>query len=148
MIDEIAKDPSLPRVTGSIEGGGGNDVREFNMAQRAYYGDKGLAVIQKIYQLQNTAWLAARDLLKGGGQITDYESRKAEGAMSRLERAQGTTEYKAALQDLRDAITDGVAKLKAAGQITNPAGNSGSQGGEGQAAPSFEDALSKYGVAP
>lgn len=113
LIDEIAKDPALPGVTGSLEGGGGNNVDEFSMGRRAYYGDAGLAVVQKIAQLQGNAWLGARALLKGGGAITDYESKKAEGAMARLSRAQGDAEFQAALKDLKDAIRDGMAKLGA-----------------------------------
>lgn len=135
LIDEIAKDPALPGVTGSLEGGGGNNVDEFSATRRAYYGDAGLSVIQKIAQLQGNAWLGARALLKGGGAITDYESRKAEAAMARLSRAQGDKEFQAALMDLKTAIQDGLAKLEGAG--------SGSPQG---AAPSFEDAMSKYGA--
>ena len=115
LIDEIAQDPALPGVTGSWEGGGGNNVDEFSGTRRAYYGDAGLAVIQKIAQLQGNAWLGARALLKGGGAITDYESRKAEAAMARLSRAQGDKEYLAALNDLKSAIQDGMAKLQGAG---------------------------------
>lgn len=141
LIDDIARDPSLAKVTGPIEGGGGNNVDEFGIAKRMYYGGEGLATIQKIAQLQNTAWLAARDMLKGGGAITDYESKKAEGAMARLSRAQGDAEFKAALQDLRDAITEGAAKLKAANAL--PGAGSGSP----QTAPaSVEDDLAKYGA--
>lgn len=125
MIDEIAKSPALPKVLGPIEGGGGNDVDALGLGARAWYGGDGLGVIQKIAQLQNTAWLAARDMLKGGGAITDYESKKAEGAMARLSRAQGEDEFKAALKELRDAITEGAAKLKAAG-VAVPASGSGS----------------------
>ncbi len=126
-IDEIMNDPALPGVTGSIEGGGGNDVDQFGIGKRMYYGDAGLGVIQKISQLQNTAWLAARDMLKGGGAITDFESKKAEGAMTRLSRAQGDEEFKAALQDLRDAITEGERKLREAGALPTTASGSGSQ---------------------
>lgn len=120
LIDEIAKDPALPGVTGSWEGGGGNNVDEFSGTRRAYYGDAGLAVIQKIAQLQGNAWLGARALLKGGGAITDYESRKAEAAMARLSRAQGDKEYLAALNDLKTAIQDGMAKLQGAGSGSPP----------------------------
>lgn len=126
LIDEILNDPALPRVTGPIQGGGGNDVDDFGIGRRTYYGDDGLAVVQKINQLQSRAWLAARAMLKGGGPITDYESRKAEAAVARLSRAQGDAEFKAALKDLRDAITEGMAKLESAngggsGQVASPA---------------------------
>ena len=120
LIDEIAKDPALPGVTGSWEGGGGNNVDEFSGTRRAYYGDAGLSVIQKIAQLQGNAWLGARALLKGGGAITDYESRKAEAAMARLSRAQGDKEFQAALTDLKTAIQDGMAKLEGAGSGSQP----------------------------
>jgi len=141
LIDDIAKDPALSGVTGPLEGGGGNAVDEFGTAKRMYYGGEGLAVIQKIAQLQNTAWLAARDMLKGGGGITDYESKKAEGAMARLSRAQGDAEFKAALTELRDAITEGAAKLKAAGVA--PVSGSGSPPADPAAAPakSLDDLL-------
>lgn len=120
LIDEIANDPALPGVTGSLEGGGGNNVDDFSMMRRAYYGDAGLSVIQKIAQLQGNAWLGARALLKGGGAITDYESKKAEGAMARLSRAQGDAEFKAALKDLQDALREGMAKLNGEGGSGSP----------------------------
>jgi len=121
-IDAISKDPALNKVVGPLEGGGGNNIDDLGLAQRAYYGGDGLALIEKIGQLQNTTWLAARQMLKGGGAITDYESRKAEGAMARLSRAKSEPEFKAALKDLRDAVTEGRAKLDAAkGQTTTAA---------------------------
>ena len=66
LIDEIAKTSPSRRDREPDEGGGGNNVDEFGFGRRAYYGDKGLAVIQKIAQLQGNAWLGARALLKGG----------------------------------------------------------------------------------
>jgi hypothetical protein len=121
LIDDIMEDPALPKVTGSWMGGGGNNVDEFGTARAMAYGDDGLAVVQKIAQLQNTAWLAARDMLKGGGAITDYESKKAEGAMARLSRRQGDKEFAAALKDLKDAITEGARKLKEANALPSGA---------------------------
>ena len=113
-IDAIMNDPSLPKITGPIEGGGGNLVDDLNLAQRVYYGSDGLALIEKVGKLQGTTWLAARQFLKGGGPITDYESRKAESAISRLSRVKDDKEFKAALKDLRDAVTSGAEKLRVA----------------------------------
>mgnify|MGYP003440861285 CR=1 FL=1 len=113
-IDAIYNDPALPKITGTIEGGGGNDVDQFGIARRLYYGEDGLALIQRVKQLQDTVFMSAREMLKGGGQITDFEGRKAEAAMARMSRAQGEKEFKEALKDLRDAITAGQAKLQAA----------------------------------
>lgn len=120
MISNIANDPALPGVTGPVEGGGGNNVDEFGVLQRMYYGDAGLGVIQKIAQLQGNAWLGARALLKGGGAITDYESKKAESAMARLSRAQGDAEFQAALKDLEDALREGIKKLEGSAQPVAP----------------------------
>ena len=113
-IDAIYNDPALPKITGTIEGGGGNDVDQFGITRRLYYGEDGLALIQRVKQLQDTVFMSAREMLKGGGAITDYEGKKAEAAMARMSRAQGEKEFKEALKDLRDAITAGQAKLQAA----------------------------------
>jgi hypothetical protein len=110
-IDDIMKDPALNKVVGPVEGQGGNNVDDLGTTRSMYYGKDGLALIQKIAQLQSTTWLSARQMLKGGGAITDYESRKAEAAMARLSRVQGEDEFKAALKDLRDAIEAGQKKL-------------------------------------
>lgn len=116
-IDDIMKDPNLGRITGPIMGGGGNDVNQLNIGQRMYYGSGGLSLVEKINQLQSTTWLAARGMLKGGGAITDYESQKAEAAMARLSRVKNEADFKAALKDLRDAVTTGQEKLIAAGKL-------------------------------
>ena len=145
MIDSIAADPNLDRVVGPVEGGGGNNIDDLGTVARAYYGGEGTALIERIGQLQSNAWLSARAMLKGGGAITDYESRKAEAAVARLSRAKSEKEFRQALKDLRDAITDGEAKLR--GGSTAPAADSNSQ--PAPAAPpagatTFEDAWSKY----
>lgn len=119
-IDEIMNDPALAKVTGTIEGGGGNSIDDMSTARRVYYGEDGTALIQKIGQLQNTTFLAARQMLKGGGAITDFESKKAEAAMARLSRATGEAEFKQALTDLKDAISEGERKLKEAGKVSSP----------------------------
>lgn len=117
QIDAIYDDPALERVTGPVAGQGGNDVEQIGMVRSIYYGGKGVALVEKIGQLQGGTWLAARQMLKGGGAITDYESRKAEAAMARLSRVKSDDEFKAALTDLKDAITEGRAKLQAAGKL-------------------------------
>ncbi len=114
MIDEIASNPALDRVVGPLEGGGGNNVDDLGAASRLYYGGEGLGLIERIGQLQSNAWLSARQMLKGGGAITDYESRKAEAAVARLSRAKSEEEFRTALKDLRDAIVEGQAKIDAA----------------------------------
>lgn len=119
LISDILKtdDRTMDRITGSVMGGGGNNVDELPALQRLYYGEDGLAVIEKLGQLGSQAWFAARDMLKGGGQITDYESKKAEAAVARLSRTKDPAELKAALQELLDAINAGEEKLRKAGRL-------------------------------
>lgn len=117
LIDAIINSPALDRVTGAIVGGGGNNVDELPFYARAYYGHEGVDTIEKIGQLQSQTWMAARAMLKGGGAITDYESRKAEAAVARLSRTKDSKELRAALTELRDAITEGRKKLEAAGMM-------------------------------
>lgn len=120
LISDLLKtdDKVMSRITGSIAGGGGNNVDELPAYQRAYYGEQGLATIEKLGQLGSQAWFAARDMLKGGGQITDYESRKAEAAVARLSRTKDPKELKSALQELLDAINAGQKKLQDAGKMS------------------------------
>jgi len=138
MIDQIATDPNLPNVVGrtALVVGGGNKISDMNLTQRLAYGQEGLGLIERIGQLQSNAWLSARQMLKGGGAITDYESQKAEAAVARLERPKSEEEFKQALKDLRDAIVEGEAKLRAqqGGTSVSP------QGG-----PSDDDLLRMYG---
>lgn len=117
QIDDIAGDQSLGRITGPVAGQGGNDVEQIGTPRAIYYGGAGVALVEKIGQLQGGTWLAARQMLKGGGAITDYESQKAESAMARLSRVKSEEEFRAALTDLKDAITEGRAKLQAAGKL-------------------------------
>jgi hypothetical protein len=145
-IDAILNDPALPRVVGPVQGGGGNNIDDLGVMQRAYYGKDGLALIERIGQLQSKTWLDARALLKGGGAITDYESRKAENAMSRLSRAKGEEEFKAALVELKDAITTGLAKLQAAQPAAGGQGSQPAPASTPDAPVTFEDAFGRYGT--
>ena len=64
-------------------------------------------------QLQGTAFLEAYNMLRGGGQITEVEGKKAEAAMARLRTAQSEADYRAALMDFRNAVETGISKLEA-----------------------------------
>lgn len=66
----------------------------------------------RLDQLKGGAFLEARQLLKGGGQITDFEGKRAEAAMARLETAQSEDAFDSALEDFRTAVRDGVSKLR------------------------------------
>ena len=62
-------------------------------------------------QLQGAAFLQAFESLKGGGQITEVEGKKATDAMARLNTAQSDNEYKTALEELRGIMASAQSRL-------------------------------------
>ncbi|MFG1359957.1 hypothetical protein [Xanthobacter pseudotagetidis] len=121
-IDDLANDPKLPDMLGPVASRLPNVSAD---AQR---------VQSRIDQLSGGAFLQARQQLKGGGAITDYESKRAEAAYARLNTAQSLADFNAALQDFRGAITDGLAKLKSQAALV-PGGGQSAPGGTQQYGP-------------
>jgi len=88
----------------------------------------------------NQAFMQAREALKGGGQITDYEGRKAEDAFSRMRAALekgDQDQYLRALTDFEDAVALGYQKLQEA-----------AQGGYGAGSPAVSGNTPAAGNAP
>lgn len=82
----------------------------------------------ELAQAQGNAFLQARQVLKGAGQVTDYEGAKAESAYSRMVLAaqqNNQQEFVSAVQDFKQAVAEGYAKLQAA------ANNEYAKGGPG-----------------
>lgn len=101
QVIELSADPYLPNMVGP-------------MASRLPNITGDAARVQaKMDQLQGGAFMQAREMLKGGGQITDYEGRKAEEAYARLAVAQNVEDYKKALQDFNMYVDMGLKKLRA-----------------------------------
>jgi hypothetical protein len=63
-------------------------------------------------QISGGAFLQARQLLKGGGAITDFESQKAEKAFLRMNEAMNIEDYTKAMNDFLDAVRVGLPKLE------------------------------------
>jgi len=63
----------------------------------------------KYDKIRGGSFLAARQMLKGGGAITDFEGTKAESAMAAMDTAQSEEEFLAALSDYQGAIKRGLA---------------------------------------
>lgn len=66
-------------------------------------------------QLQGSAFLQAFESLKGGGQITEIEGKKATDAIARLDRAQSDKEFLVALEELRAIMERGLNRLGGGG---------------------------------
>lgn len=62
-------------------------------------------------QINGTAFLQAFETLKGGGQITEVEGKKATEAIARLNRSQSDDEFKQSLLDLRSVMEKGYERL-------------------------------------
>jgi flagellar protein FlgJ len=132
-IDELLASPGLNSIVGA-----------FDQYRPSWtLGDAGRNALARLEQLQGGAFLQAFNTLKGGGAITEAEGRKAEQAIARMQRSQGEGDFRLALQDFRDAVNDGIKKLRAS------AGESGSfppsLGAPAAAAPAT-NLRAKYGL--
>jgi hypothetical protein len=101
QIRDLKADPYLPNMIGPV------NSRLPNVSGSA------ARVQSRMDQLQGGAFMQARQMLKGGGQITDFEGRKAEVAWLRMNAAQNVDDFKKALDEFNDAVSQGVAKLEA-----------------------------------
>lgn len=86
-------------------------------------------------QIGGKAFLQAFESLKGGGQITEVEGKKATDAIARLNTAQSTEEYRAALSEFREVVDKGYERMT--GKRYQPKGreSAGRVGGAATPAP-------------
>jgi hypothetical protein len=120
QVNDLLNDPYLPNMVGP-------------MASRLPNVSGDAARVQsKMDQILGGAFLQARQLLKGGGAITDFESTKAEQAFIRMNAAQNEADFRKAMTDFLDAVKSGLPKLDngqagapATGQTAAPAAPTG-----------------------
>jgi hypothetical protein len=113
-IDELLNDKGFNQVFGVLDQYRPN----FTMS------DDGRRALTRFNQMEGTAFLEGRQMLKGGGAITDFESKKAEGAIARLSRSLSESDAREALKDFKDAVNAGLEKLRAkakGGAVAAPA---------------------------
>ena len=67
----------------------------------------------RLDQVQGAQFLQAYETLKGGGQITEVEGKKAEAAIARMNRAQTEEEFKRSVEDFQSVVAAGVERAKA-----------------------------------
>lgn len=63
-------------------------------------------------QIKGGTFLEAFQQLKGGGAITEVEGQKAEQAIARMDTAQSEKDFKAALDDYKTVMQNGLTRLK------------------------------------
>lgn len=113
QIQGLKNDPYLPNMVGPV------NSRLPNVSADA------ARVQAKIDQLNGGAFLQARQMLKGGGAITDIEGQKAEAAFVRMNQAQDVNDFKAALDEFNAAVQQGLRKLEAQAGQPPPAATGG-----------------------
>ena len=84
----------------------------------------------RLEQLQGGVFLQAYQDLKGGGQITEVEGKKAEQAKARMATAQTEKEFIRAMKDYKSAIKTGL--MKAQNAAKNPRRNASPQANQRQ----------------
>ncbi|WP_442184951.1 lytic murein transglycosylase [Rhizobium leguminosarum] len=109
-IDQLLTSKGLNSIVGSVD--------QFRPSWTM--GADGRDALTRLKQLQGGAFLQAYGLLKGGGQITEVEGRKAQDAMARMDRSLDEPHFRAALKDFRDAVEQGVAKMKERAKVAAP----------------------------
>lgn len=67
---------------------------------------------KRLDQVRGAAFLQAFETLKGGGQITEIEGRKATDAITRMDNSQSEAEFKKAAREFQDIIRTGIERAK------------------------------------
>jgi len=98
--------PGVDSIVGGIGGLQGRQSAVFPVTenQRKYQ--------PFIDQIKGQSFLEAYQSLKGGGQITEVEGKKAEQAIARLNQAQDEKDFAAALRDLREVVNSGLERAR------------------------------------
>ncbi|WP_147297398.1 hypothetical protein [Bordetella bronchiseptica] len=84
----------------------------------------------RLDQLQGQAFLQAFESLKGGGQITEVEGKKATDAIARLSQNQSEAAFKESMRELREVLVSAKNRAYRKANMTAP-GNEGSRGPDG-----------------
>lgn len=100
-IDELYNHPALATSVGKR-----------GLFNRRIPGSAEYGFDVRLRQLQGKVFSKAYETLKGGGQITEIETAKAEQALARLDAAQDEQDFREALIDFRDAVSRGFALLE------------------------------------
>lgn len=105
-LDKLIKDPELGDITGPIQG-------EYSQAAPAFMKSRAQRRLQPIInQLKGQQFGQAFETLKGGGQITEVEGLKAEQAQAALDQTMDDSDYKAALEDYKKVVENGLARAE------------------------------------
>lgn len=111
QVDDILKHPGLESAVGMT----------LTPGMRFVEGSKEADFMSRLDQAKGGAFLEAYNTLKGGGQITEIEGKKATEAITRMSKAQSEAEFKAAARDYQDVIRAGIGIAKTRAKGAGPA---------------------------
>lgn len=125
LSDELVKHPGFEQAVGKSSMFGiqkipGTDARDF---------------MNRLDQVKGSAFLEAFNSLKGGGQITEIEGKKATDAIARMDNSTSESEFKQAIKDYQDIIKKGVGRAKMNAKPVGPVADP---------SPSVDSLLEKY----
>ena len=107
-IDSILSDEGL----GDVVGTGGIWSKVLQGVGLGSLAPSAARALSKIQQIQGQTFLQAYEGLRGGGQITEVEGKKAEAALARLNTDQSPEDFKAALGELRIIVENGMKRAR------------------------------------
>lgn len=127
LVDDLLKHPGLGMAVGKssiipLNKIPGTDVKDFNI---------------RLDQLKGQQFMQAYQSLRGGGQITEVEGKKATDAISRMSTASSESEFVKAAKEFQSVIKAGVDRAKAKAGV-------GAGAPVQPASPSIDDILNKY----
>lgn len=103
-IDDVLNDEK--GLDAAVGGPGGivGGYAEFSKDKKLPRSEDLRRMQPKINQLLGKSFLTAYETLKGGGQITEIEGKKATDAIARLDQSQSVEDFKQALKDLKQVV--------------------------------------------
>lgn len=110
LVDDLLKAPGFKQAVGGsrllgLQKVPGTDAKDFDI---------------RLDQLKGKQFLEAFQSLKGGGQITEVEGKKATDAIARMDAAGSEAEFTKAAREFQDVIRKGAERAKQkAGGVTN-----------------------------
>lgn len=120
LVDSIVNHPAMGNVIGAPESVSGAAYKVFGSA---IPGTQEADFAARLEQLGGRQFLEAFESLKGGGQITEVEGKKATAAMSRLlQTGQPEETYREAAKELQNVLDLGVVRAQRAADDTTSGG--------------------------
>lgn len=112
QVDELLKHPGFTQAVG----------KSSMLGVQKVPGTEAYDFMSRLDQVKGGAFLEAFNQLKGGGQITEIEGKKATDALARMNNSTSEPEFKAAAEDYKNIIKLGMnrAKMKAGQANTAP----------------------------